>query len=156
MSAAAGARCVEAIVLKTMTPAEDIRKLGFRRWYERQLIEGHVHFVTCLLSMLLVAACVEQTNWRELGMNGALMLAVVLVALYFCMMSLRRYNFLLVRAECFGEQSTCSECSTYGLLNVIAAGAHEGAPTDPDAQADNAWLRVQCKRCGHEWRMNNG
>ena len=36
----------------TMTPADGIRRLGFHRWYERQLIESHVYLVTGLLSRL--------------------------------------------------------------------------------------------------------
>ena len=37
-----------------MSPADGIRKLGFRRWYERQLIESHAYFLTCFLCMIKV------------------------------------------------------------------------------------------------------
>ena len=47
-----------------MSPAEGIAKHGFRRWYERELIEGHVYLVTCILSLMLIAACLEQIDWR--------------------------------------------------------------------------------------------
>ena len=32
-----------------MDPTASIRKLGFRKWYERELIESHAALVTCLL-----------------------------------------------------------------------------------------------------------
>ena len=135
-----------------MTPAQGIAKLGFRRWYERQLIEGHVYFVTCFLSMIVVAACLEQFDVRGPVLsqlwNGALVVGCAVL----CVKSLRWYNFLLVRAETLGAQSSCAQCSTYGILRVVEAGAGalEGAPNP-----DNSWIRVRCKKCGHEWRMDN-
>jgi hypothetical protein len=24
------------------------------------------------------------------------------------------------------------------------------------AASDNSWIRVRCKKCGNEWRMDNG
>ena len=134
-----------------MTPAERIAKLGFRRWYERELIEGHVYFVTCVLSLMLIAACLEQIDWRGPLVQLAFTLGAMVLGVWVCVAALRRYHFLMVRAECFGEQSSCGKCSTYGVLRVIGAGVGEakGLP------ADNTWIRVQCKRCGHEWRIDN-
>ena len=39
-----------------MDPTASIRRLGFRRWYERELIKSHGALVTCLLSGLTLAA----------------------------------------------------------------------------------------------------
>ena len=50
-----------------MDPTASIRKLGFRRWYERQLIDCHAALVTCLLCGLTVAALLEQVNFRDFG-----------------------------------------------------------------------------------------
>jgi hypothetical protein len=137
-----------------MTPADGIRKLGFRRWYERQLIEGHVYFVTCFLSMILVAACLEQINWREPG-RELLMVGAIVIGALLCLGSLRRYNFILWRAECLGEQSTCGQCRAYGVLQVLDAGMAQERERASGAAADNTWIRVRCKKCGHEWRMDN-
>ncbi|MGZ8155195.1 MAG: hypothetical protein ACXW2I_15495 [Burkholderiales bacterium] len=136
-----------------MTPADGIRKLGFRRWYERQLIEGHVYFVTCFLSMILVAACLEQIDWRAVGQEFALF-GYIVGGFTLCLFSLRRYHFLLLRAECFGNQSTCGNCLTYGILQVIDAGIAETDANASDVPRDNSWIRVRCKKCGHEWRMD--
>ena len=50
-----------------MDPTSSIRKLGFRRWYERELIKSHAALVTCLLAGLTLAAMMESlvgtTGW---------------------------------------------------------------------------------------------
>ena len=138
-----------------MTPAEGIQKLGFRRWYERQLVEGHLYFVTCFLSMMAVAASLEQIDWRASAAQTLFMLAVLLAGGALCVGALRRYNFILMRAECLGSQSSCPQCTVYGVLNVVAAGEGEERRRGVFASADNPWIRVRCKRCAHEWRMEN-
>lgn len=137
-----------------MTPADGIKKLGFRRWYERELIESHVYLVTCLLSLILLLGCLEQLDWRGPVLQLAFTLIALCLGALLCLGSLQRYNFLLARAECFGSQSSCAHCRTYGVLKVTAASdgdayaTHAGPP-------DNSWIRVQCKKCGHEWCMDN-
>lgn len=137
-----------------MTPAERIAKLGFRRWYERELIDGHVYLVTCVLSLLMMAVALEQIDWRGPLLQFLFTLAALLLGAALCFESLRRYGFLLARAECFGEQSSCGQCRTYGVLQVLGAGVGE-RHSHPLAPPDNSWVRVRCKRCGHEWRIDN-
>jgi hypothetical protein len=138
-----------------MTPAQGITKLGFRRWYERELIEGHVYFVTCFLSMMLIAVCLDHIDWRGPLTQLAFTLAALMLGGALCIGSLRRYNFLLARAECFGAQSSCAQCKAYGVLQVTAAGTAEQSEGRVVAPEDNSWIRVRCKKCGHEWRMDN-
>ena len=137
-----------------MTPAEGIAKLGFRRWYERELIGGHIYLVTCVLSLMLMAVSLEQIDWRGPFFQFIFTLAALILGAVLCFESLRRYGFLLARAECFGEQSSCAKCKTYGVLQVMGAGAGNARPS-PLAPPDNSWVRVRCKRCGHEWRIDN-
>lgn len=137
-----------------MTPAEGIAKLGFRRWYERELIDGHVCLVTCIMSLILIAVCLDQIEWRGPFVRLVFTLAALALGGALCFESLRRYGFLLARAECFGEQSSCAKCKVYGVLQVIGAGVGKARPL-PLAPPDNSWVRVRCKRCGHEWRIDN-
>jgi hypothetical protein len=51
--------------------ADDIRKLGFRRWYERQLLESHACLVTCFLCTILLAVCLEGAMPRS-GLGNSL------------------------------------------------------------------------------------
>src|SRR5687768_13591064 len=112
-----------------MTPAEGITKLGFRQWYERELIEGHAYLVTSFMSLILTAACVEQLDWRGPIGYAALTLCAVLLGAALCLGALQRYSFMLARAECFGAQSSCSQCAVYGLLQVT--GADDDATSAP-------------------------
>ena len=63
-----------------MSEAEGIRKLGFRRWYERQLIESHAWFVTCFLCLILALACAEDMEFKAGGVQPVLMLATIAAA----------------------------------------------------------------------------
>lgn len=130
--------------------AEGIRRLGFRRWYERELIEGHAWLVTGFLSLIVVAVCLEQIDWRRPVQEAASILYIV-AGVLLCLFSLRRYSRILIRAECLGGQSTCAQCSTYGVLQVLDAGA----PADAEHSAEMGWLRVSCRRCGHQWRIEH-
>ena len=137
-----------------MTPAAGISKLGFRRWYERELIDGHVYLVTFLLSLIAVAVCLEQIQWRGPVAQLMFMLTAIIAGGFLCVATLRRYSFLMVRAQSFGAQSNCPHCHIYGVLQVLDAG-------DVDRQdgvfavTDNLWIRVRCKKCDHEWKIDN-
>ena len=138
-----------------MTPAQGIDKLGFRRWYERQLIEGHVYFVTCFLSLIVFAASLEQFDVRGPVGQQIWMAVLVVGSALLCFKSLRWYSFLLARAEVLGSQSSCAQCSAYGILQVVEAGCGAPASAEAESGGDNSWIRVRCKKCGHEWRMDN-
>lgn len=138
-----------------MTPAEGIRKLGFRRWYERELIDGHIYLVTCLLSLIAVAVCLERVEWRGPIVQLMFLLTAIIAGGALCVAALRRYSFLLVRAQSFGAQSNCPHCDIYGVLQVVEAGNVERQVPGLFTIPDNTWIRVRCKKCAHEWKMNN-
>lgn len=138
-----------------MTPAERIDKLGFRRWYERELIEGHAYLVTGFLSFIVIAVFLEEIDWRGSFGHVAYMLAVISIGVAACAVAVRRYGFFLARAERLGGQSSCAKCGAYGVLQVLAAGEDTRGPRGLFSISDNAWIRVRCRKCGHEWRMDN-
>jgi hypothetical protein len=123
--------------------AEGIRKIGFRRWYERQLIESHVYFVTAFLSLIVVVAALEEFGAAAHASTRILMLALVVAGGVLCVWSFVRYQFMLARAVRAAERSTCSQCASYGLLDVVQRSESAAAP----------WLRVRCRKCGHEWKI---
>jgi hypothetical protein len=136
-----------------MGTAERIAKLGFRRWYERQLIESHLYLVSCFLCMILVAACLEALSFRDPGLRPLLMLGLSFAGGWLGIVSWGRYQSIMVRAERLGDQSTCSGCKTYGSLQVTGSGPL--SPLDYARNQDQAemWIRVRCRKCGHEWCM---
>lgn len=132
-----------------------IRKVGFRKWYERQLVDSHLSFATCFLSGVVVAACLEEVSLAELGWKPVSLLAIVFAALGLGWHSWRRYITVLERAETYGSRSTCPACRTYARFDVVASGhAAEGPYLDPQARPlPYPWMRVRCRKCGTAWRM---
>lgn len=118
-----------------MEPADSIRRLGFARWYERRLIEGHAWFVSGFLCMIVIAASMEELSFR--GSFGRLLFyafivtASVAIGIY----GLRRYQQILTEAEHLGEQATCRECGAYARFRLISQS------------------EVRCRKCDHEWRL---
>lgn len=135
-----------------------IRELGFRQWYERELIFAHLWLVTCFLGMVVVLAGVEVLGIKEtltqnlaglaLGIGGGL------VSLY----SWARYQARMTLAERLGDHATCGRCGTYAIFKVLSGGDGAGGrmgQSDDDSEDDpgGVWLRVRCKRCEHEWAI---
>src|SRR6187397_1575791 len=104
-----------------MEPGGRIGRLGFARWYERRLIEGHAWFVSGFLCMIAIAACFEELSFR--GSVGRLLLymAVVAVAFIIGIYGLVRYQKILVEAEDLGEHATCRACGAYARFSLISA-----------------------------------
>jgi hypothetical protein len=118
-----------------MEPADGIRRLGFSRWYERQLIESHAWFVSGVLCLVAIAACVEEVGQRgsALGMAAYALLgfAAVVIGVY----AVTRYGQILAQAEEIGERATCRSCGAYARFRLVSP------------------IRVRCRRCDSEWRL---
>jgi hypothetical protein len=123
--------------------AEGIRRIGFRRWYERQLLESHIYFVTAFLSLIVVVAGLEGFSAAAQASTRILMLALVVAGGALCVWSFVRYQFMLARAVRAAERSTCSQCASYGMLDVVQRSVPAAAPS----------LTVRCRKCGHEWTI---
>jgi len=138
-----------------MDPTSSIRKLGFRRWYERELIKCHAALVTCLLCGVLMAALIETIDFSQFGWQPASSLGVVFGAAVLAWLSWRSYITILQRAEFYGERSNCPSCGAYGRFDVMTTGMDEspGRVADAVAPLPAAWMRVQCRMCQTAWRM---
>ena len=138
-----------------MDIASRIRDLGFRKWYERQLIDSHLALTTCFLSGVAIAACLEEIRLAEAGWKSVTLLAVVLGGALLCAYSWRRYITVLQRAEAYGSRSCCPACKAYARFDVLVSGiVAKGPYLDPDEPAlPSPWLRVRCRKCGTAWRL---
>lgn len=131
-----------------MGTIEGIRKHGFRKWYERQLVESHVWLVTMVLALLMMASGFELLSVRRTSLDlvyDALLVASGGVIAWF---SWRRYATTMMIAEHVGHQAVCPGCARYGFRPVPAADARgEGRPLQ---------LLASCRRCGHCWPIDPG
>lgn len=136
-----------------MEPAQSIVKLGFNRWYERQLIESHAFLVTGFLCLIVVLASLEDFNLREPGFKPLLMLVLIIGAGLICYFSCMRYITMLAYAEHIAEKSTCRKCSAYASFTVTGSSSSHPSSPGEDAQA-NAWFAVKCRKCGNAWTIS--
>lgn len=118
-----------------MEPADSIRRLGFARWYERRLIEGHAWFVSGFMCVIAIAACMEELSFR--GSTPRLLFYAFIVAASAALgvYGMARYQKILVEAEQLGEHATCGGCGAYARFSLISQS------------------EVRCRRCEHEWRL---
>jgi hypothetical protein len=121
----------------TAEPARSIEKLGFKRWYERQLIESHAWLVSCILCGLAICAVLELVGLRVTSVASIATLALVYVAGITGWHSLKRYRAIMSEAERLSEQSTCKSCRTYAAFDIIRESP----------------LSARCRKCGNEWRF---
>ena len=118
-----------------MEPADSIGRLGFARWYERRLIEGHAWFITGFISMVAIAACVEELNFRGSAVRLLAYVTLVAAAAAIGIYGLVRYHNILVEAERLGELATCGACGAYARFRLISPS------------------QVRCRKCDNEWRF---
>ena len=121
----------------TAEPARSIERLGFRRWYERQLIECHLWLVTCLLCAFAALALLEGLDFRGAFFGSLLRGSMAFAAGLVSWITLMRYVSMLVRANRLAEHATCPGCDAYGRFSFVAG---EG--------------RVRCRAWGHEWTLS--
>jgi hypothetical protein len=122
-----------------MTPAGAIGKLGFRRWYERQLYACHGWLVASLLSAFALLALLEDLSMLSLSRETALLLLAACAAGLIAWYALWRYLSMLLQAQHLSERSTCKHCGTYAQYRLV--GATAGSMT------------VRCRKCDAEWTI---
>jgi hypothetical protein len=123
---------------------DGIRKHGFRKWYERQLLQSHGHLALSFICLVGVFAAFEALmrfrSWADQLTD--------IVAIGLCVAcgiwAIRRYLYLLHHAEMVAHQAECKQCGDYGRLRLVDGER---------ALATAEEVKVGCKKCGHEWHI---
>ncbi len=137
-----------------MEPVLSITRLGFRKWYERQLIDGHIALITCIVCMVAVAICLEEFTFPAPFPTLAALLGIIVAASLVGWKCWLHYHRVLTQAWRFGESSVCKKCETYGRFVILTSGMITPPATESDPHpASDVWMNVSCKKCGHTWRM---
>jgi hypothetical protein len=121
--------------------AEGIRRYGFRKWYERELIFSHIYLALALVALAGLLGAIEVFSSASL-LEKIMDVAFVVICAAVVFVAAQGYLSSLADAETVANQATCGECKTYGRLEV----ASEERASDG--------LHVSCKRCGHRWRID--
>ena len=120
-----------------MPLAESVERIGFRKWYERQLLSSHAHMVLGFLCVIAMIGTLEAFRTAT-GEAKALNVLMFLLCAAIGGWSLRRYLSLMMQAEAAANQASCPDCGDYGRFRLVRqpAGQH---------------LDVRCRKCAHEW-----
>jgi hypothetical protein len=121
----------------------NLGRLGFRKWYEKQLVESHLWLAACVLCMIMVAIGFELLADKKTP--GDLLLDSLMI---FCgclggWFSWRRYATVLFQAEAVGEQANCPACKHYGFRVETSPPAY--------AREYQPMLTARCPKCQHRW-----
>jgi hypothetical protein len=139
-----------------MELSEGIRKIGFRRWYERQLIESHLYLISGVLCLFMAIACLEDFSLRAPGWETLLRFVAMIAGSAVCLWTLRRYLWMLGLAEHAAERSVCEKCATYRGLELSGKLSGKVRPVSPEhGEAGESLppVGVRCRKCGHEWTI---
>jgi hypothetical protein len=124
-----------------MSLGDGIRKHGFRKWYERELLQSHAHLVLTFLCAIGLFAAFEALgrfrSYSDQLFNIAAVFGLGAVGIW----ALRRYLYLLMHAETLAHQAECPRCRTYARFKLV-----DGSGSDDE-------LDVQCNKCEHRWRI---
>ena len=124
-----------------------IQRVGFRKWYERELLQSHGYLVLLILCLVAFLGGIElfggqgsaERQWEALACAGA---SGVIGA-----WAVRRYLYLLAHAQYVAEQAVCRVCQAYAKWDVV------DSPHEPPQQQR---MCVKCRRCGNSWHIALG
>lgn len=146
-----------------------LQHLGFRKWHERQLIQGHVFLVLALLAVIALASGLElsvlegeksQSQWLGVMARAA----VICGGAWIAFKSIKAYQRIMIEAEMLGEQATCPNCARYGFVleelpKVQSLHGHQLKGNELDlfnelGSAEKPQLQVMCKKCSTRWQVS--
>jgi formate dehydrogenase maturation protein FdhE len=120
--------------------AEGVRRFGFRKWYERELLSSHAHLLLTLLSSVALIGLLEafqDASPSDKLLNVLLFIASGAIGLW----ALRRYLYVLTHAEAVANQANCPACGTYARFEVMGEDRRSGQ------------IVVRCRACRQEWTI---
>ena len=120
-----------------------IGERGFRRWYERQLIDGFLHMITGVLALIMMFIALEELEFRATPAGLLALVSIAVVGGGLCIVSWRKFHWLLARSEYVAQQATCSQCQTYGRFAVLSSRDAVEGPA-------GCSIDVRCRSCGKE------
>lgn len=122
---------------------DGIRRLGFRKWYERELLQSHAHLALTFLCAVglfgAFEAAMHFTSWSDRVLDALAIIASGAIGVW----ALRRYLFLLMHAESAANQADCPQCGVYARFTLV-----EGVAVGES-------VTVRCRACTHQWSIDD-
>jgi hypothetical protein len=122
---------------------DGMRRLGFRKWYERELLRSHAHLALTFLCAVGLFSAFEAlaqfSSWTDRLIDALAIVASGTIGTW----SLQRYLHLLMHAENVAHQADCPQCGVYARFTLVDGGAERGGVT------------VCCRQCAHRWSISD-
>lgn len=125
-----------------MKLAEGIRKHGFRKWYERELMQSHAHLLLTFLCAIGLLAAFEALGKFRTFSDQLTNIVAILACAVIGVWALRRYLYLLMHAEATAHQADCPGCKAYGRFKLEGENGNDGS------------VQVRCSKCQHRWTIS--
>jgi len=126
-----------------MQLVDGIRRLGFRKWYERELLQSHAHLALTFLCAVglfgAIEAAMHYTGWVDRVLDALAVMASGAIGIW----ALRRYLYLLMHAEHAANQADCPHCGTYARFTLV------------EGLANPSVVKVCCRECAHQWSIDD-
>jgi hypothetical protein len=129
--------------IATMKLTEGIRKHGFRKWYERELLTSHGHLVLTFFCMIGIFAGFEALGNTRSWIDQATDIVAIGLCCVIGLWALRRYLYFLSHAEATANQADCPQCKAYGSFIVESENETERT------------LQVCCRKCQRRWQISD-
>jgi len=124
-----------------MQLVDGIRRLGFRKWYERELLESHAHLALTIVCAVALIGAVEATELFSGWLDRLVDALAVLVSAGVGLWALRRYLNLLMHAEHAANQADCPHCGVYARFTLV------------EVRPASQTVIVCCRNCSHQWSI---
>ena len=128
-----------------------IERHGFKRWYERQLIESFIYLTLGFIALILLLSGVEVLSHADSSVGYISALTAAAAGGVLMLVAWQRFKALFARAEHFAEAATCPQCKAWGKFKVLAQ--ESSRDEDPPEAGRPHWLRVRCTQCEAGWRL---
>lgn len=121
--------------------AEGVRRVGFRKWYERELLSSHAHLLLAILCTIALIGTLEAFSGASPDQK-LVNVGLFIISAGLGIWALRRYLYLLMHAEEVANQANCPHCTSYGRFELLSENRR-------DQQ-----IKVRCRRCDGLWDIH--
>jgi hypothetical protein len=130
-----------------------IGRLGFRKWYEKQLIEAHLWLVAAIMCLLLIAVGIELVTNPDIAVSIVAKALLIAFGGVVGWVAVKRYARILFMAEALGETTACPLCARPSFLVVRHELPGLGKRVEHlSHDLNREGLLVRCKGCENQWR----
>jgi hypothetical protein len=130
-----------------------IGKLGFQKWYEKQLRESRLWLVLAFVCLILFTIGFQVFTAREAIVTFLVKTVMIGVGVSVAWLAFKKYSRSILLARSVGEIAICPPCRypSFSIVRKEIPGVNN-MPTRIAHDLNQDGLLVSCRRCHHKWR----